>query len=219
MSKVLRGGRPPDPDATDAAGSGRARGVIPAAVFDAEREAERIIAHARTEAERLVAEAQAEADRLRAEASASGAREGREGASALLAAAEAARARLHAEAERDIAQLAVQIARKVVVGELALGDGPILRIVAQALASARLGRAVVVRIHPDDAAGLQASFPTLLAAAGRSEGIVLRPDPALGRGDCVVESELGTIDARLETQLGAIEQALVGASGRTGRTA
>lgn len=207
MSKVLRGGAPPKSDDTE-----RARAVIPGAVFDAEREAVRIVTEARAEVERLLGTARAEAEELRKTTMARAEAQGREAAAAVLVAAEAARARLQNDAEADIARLALQIARKVVAGELAQNDAAIGRIVAQALQSARLGRAVVVRIHPEDAPGLQERFPSLLAAAGRSEGLVLRPDPALARGDCVIESELGTIDARLETQLAAIERALVGAS-------
>lgn len=209
MSKVLRGERPPEEAATDIGGSGRGRAVIPGAVYDAEQQAQRVLADAQAEADRIVTSARAEASRVHDDAATAGMREGREAAVATLAAAEAARARLLAEAESDIARLAVAIARKVLVGELALGDAAILRIVSQALASARLGRAVVVRVHPDDATGLSAAYPALLAAAGRSEGLVLRPDPGLARGDCVVESEIGTIDARIDTQLSAIEHALV----------
>lgn len=211
MSKVLRGGAPPKVSGTEESAE-RARAVIPGAVFDAEREATRILTDARAEAAGLLEAAQAEAEALRSTAAARGEAEGRQAAVAILAAAEAARARLQGDAEADIARLALQIARKVVVGELSQSDAAIGRIVAQALQSARLGRAVVVRIHPDDAQGLQERFPVLLAAAGRSEGLVLRPDPSLGRGDCVVDSELGTIDARLDTQLEAIERALVGAT-------
>jgi len=209
MSKVLRGGAPPRPPEHEEV-SERARAVIPGAVFDAEREATRIVTDARAEAERILSAAKGEADELRRSAASRGEAEGREAAAAVLVAAEAARTRLETEAELDIARLALQIARKVVAGELTQSEAALGRIVAQALQSARLGRAVVVRIHPDAAPGLQERFPELLAAAGRSEGLVLRPDPALARGDCVVESELGTIDARLETQLAAIERALIG---------
>jgi flagellar biosynthesis/type III secretory pathway protein FliH len=33
-------------------------------------------------------------------------------------------------------------------------------------------------------------------------------DPALTRGGCVVDTELGTVDARLETRLDALARAL-----------
>jgi flagellar biosynthesis/type III secretory pathway protein FliH len=177
--------------------------VIPAAVYDAEREAERIVAEATSRAQELGA-------RARAEAESAGRRQGEIEGVAILARAHAARARLLTETEDDVARLALGIARKIVEAELALNGEAIARIVSSALQSARLGRAVVVRVHPDELASLEASRPTLSAAAGRSEGLVLRPDPSVGRGGCVVESELGTIDARLDTQLDAIERALLG---------
>jgi flagellar biosynthesis/type III secretory pathway protein FliH len=40
--------------------------------------------------------------------------------------------------------------------------------------------------------------------------VILRADPAILRGSCIIEIELGTVDARLPTQLDAIERALRG---------
>ncbi|MBI2897038.1 MAG: type III secretion system stator protein SctL [Deltaproteobacteria bacterium] len=212
MSKVIKGD-PADSTPTPTSPRGRAV-IIPSAVYDAEARAEQILAAARRHADEIVAQARAEWTRIREEAAEQGRSEGQEEAVGLLARAQGVRARLLADAEEDIARLAVQIARKILGAELALGPDAIGRIVSSALGSARLGRSIVVRAHPDDLHGLEASRPTLLAAAGRSEGLVLRADPSIGRGGCIVESELGTIDARLDTQLDAIERALSGSTER-----
>ena len=53
------------------------------------------------------------------------------------------------------------------------------------------------------------AFPGLLR--GAPEKVVqLRVDAQVGRGGCIVETELATIDARLNVQLDAIERALRG---------
>jgi type III secretion protein L len=40
------------------------------------------------------------------------------------------------------------------------------------------------------------------------------PDPKVASGGCIIESEVGTVDARLETQLRALEKALLGQTER-----
>jgi len=45
----------------------------------------------------------------------------------------------------------------------------------------------------------------------RYSGLRLRVDPGLKRGDCLVRSRFGLIDARQNTKLQSLEQALVGA--------
>jgi flagellar biosynthesis/type III secretory pathway protein FliH len=62
------------------------------------------------------------------------------------------------------------------------------------LAEARGARRVVLRAHPDDAS-LLAAATARFDPDGRVHSVV--PDPALGRGDFVLETEVGTVDARL----------------------
>mgnify|MGYP000969136534 CR=1 FL=1 len=79
------------------------------------------------------------------------------------------------------------------------------------MAGVRLTRwQVTIRCHPDDLAALERGRPRLLERATRAQVMQLRPDPNLARGHCVVDTELATIDARLSTQLDAIERALRG---------
>ena len=76
-------------------------------------------------------------------------------------------------------------------------------IVTAALDRARRARQVRVRLHPDDVAALAA-----LAASPFPPAVTLTPDATLSRGDCIVESDLGTIDARVSTKLDALSEAL-----------
>jgi flagellar biosynthesis/type III secretory pathway protein FliH len=60
-----------------------------------------------------------------------------------------------------------------------------------------------LRLQPDDAAAIAA-----LAESPIPASVALVPDDTLGRGDCIVESDLGTIDARVATKLEALRTAL-----------
>ena len=50
----------------------------------------------------------------------------------------------------------------------------------------------------------------MLERCARARALQFRTDDRVGRGGCVIETELATIDARLATQLEAIERALRG---------
>lgn len=165
---------------------------------------------ARLAAERIVAQAQAEADRIRAQAAAEGREKGLGAVTELLVGARAAASRARAEAAPELRVLAVRIAEKILGRALSLSPDVVVDVTAQALAAAGSARQVLVRCHPDDLAALERGKPRLLERVTRSQALALRGDAQVPRGGCIVETELGSIDARLSTQLEAIERALRG---------
>jgi flagellar biosynthesis/type III secretory pathway protein FliH len=86
---------------------------------------------------------------------------------------------------------------------VALGGEQVAAIVLSALDRQRRARSVRVRVRPSDADALAALEPSPLPP-----GATIVPDPSLAPGDCIVESELGTIDARVATKLEALRRAL-----------
>ena len=68
---------------------------------------------------------------------------------------------------------------------------------------------VRVRVHPDDAAAVTARRDALAGRAPRRvDAGASSPTTAVGRHGCVIETAVGRVDARLETQLAALERAL-----------
>lgn len=165
----------------------------------------------KAEAERILAEARHEAERLRSQATSEGRERGLGAVTELLTAARVASLRAQKQAEEDLRVLAVRIAEKILGRELALGPDAVVDIVATALLQAGAPRDVTLRVHPDDLKALERGRPRLLERCARTQVVHLRPDPAVSRGGCIVETELGTVDARLPIQLEAIERALRGA--------
>jgi flagellar biosynthesis/type III secretory pathway protein FliH len=179
---------------------------VEAVVYDADRRVREMVARAEDRARAVVAESEAARERILAEARAEGHRDGRALAAGALATAAAARERLLAAAEGEVASLAVAVARRVLGRELA-EPGAVVPIAAAALAEARARREVLLRVSPADAAELRAAEAPLAAILVRAP-LAVREDPSLARGDVVVETEAGRIDARVETQLGALARAL-----------
>jgi len=190
------------------AGSERVEKVT--SLYDARLEAERIVAEARAEAQRIVADAEAETERAHAIAVHEGRERGLAAVSELLVGARAVAARARQSAEGDLRALAVRIAEKILGRELELAPEVVVDVAREAIRLVGEPQAVTLRAHPDDVEALERGRPRLLERLRTSAALVIRADDRIGRGGCIVESELGVVDARLSTQLEAIERALRG---------
>lgn len=180
---------------------------IPAEVHEAARRVRETIAAAERRGRELVARAEAERAAVLAEAEVRGLSEGRARAGALLAAAAAARDRRLAEAEREVAELALEVARRVLGAELAHRPAAVVDLAARAVAAARERRDVTLRIHPDDAAVVSAAHGRLAALLARAP-LAIREDAAVPRGGAVVETEAGRADGSVDAQLSELARAL-----------
>ena len=179
---------------------------IEAAVFDADRRVREMVSRAEERARQIVGEAEEARERVLADARAAGVRDAEARAAATLALAAAARDRILADAETEVVDLAVAVARRVLARELAVPDA-VVALARAALAEARARRQVVLRVSAADAPGIRAAESPLAAILGRA-ALEVREDPSLARGDVVVETEAGRIDARVEAQLEIVVRAM-----------
>ncbi len=189
--------------------------VVPAEVLDARAQGDAILAEARRQAEMLVDEARAQAAAMRVEAQRAGMAAGRADAEAafttLLVEARADAARVHAAAIPAARTLSMRMAEKIVGRIVQLEPAVLGDIAAAALAAARARAGLVLlRVHPDDLATLEAARPVLAARLASAVELRVIADPSVGHAGCVVETPAGRLDARLETQLAALERAAFG---------
>ena len=108
------------------------------------------------------------------------------------------------ETERELALLATIIAQRVVGRELQLDPSLIetaVREAAAALPSAT--RELRVWVHPSD-------MDLLRELAAAEPHWRFGANPALSRGDCVLESARSRLDARVTTRLAAVVDAVLG---------
>jgi len=110
------------------------------------------------------------------------------------------RSRLRHEAEEDVVKLAMAIARRILNRELATDPGALLGLVRSALDKLDGRELHRVRLNPQDAPVVQQFLQTL----GTPRKIELFPDPALARGSAILESNHGSLDASIDTQLNEI---------------
>lgn len=189
---------------------------VPGALFDAQAEAHRIRSEARAEREQARSDARDEREATRRAAVEQGRAEGRDAAAAevleLLVAARREAATLRASASDEVVavatKLAVKMAEKIVGAAVEADPAHLARMAHAALTTSRVraGR-VVLRIHPDDHSALAPRLATLSAALPAAHVEVVK-DETVGRHGCVVDTPSGRVDARLHTQLAALERAL-----------
>lgn len=190
----------------------RSPAVVDRLEFEARERARAILVEAEAHAAQVRQAVEAERGEVLRAAAHAGLEEASARAAALLAEVGAVRARRLEALEDELAAIALDVARKVLGEALALRPELVLGLVRQALGAARARREVVLRIHPEDAPTVRAELPRLSGLLDHASGLVLREDSALARGGVVVETAAGRVDARVEAQLGLLEQALAGSA-------
>ncbi|MFH0903003.1 MAG: type III secretion system stator protein SctL [Pseudomonadota bacterium] len=216
MSRVLKGGADTAGSSLEAAPEAAGGRVIDRQVYDASVQAQHIIEKARQEASVLLERAGAVQEEARIAGYEAGREEGLASVTELLVQARQTTQRWLDDVESGIEQLAIAVAERILDRELSIRPEAVVDIVGAALAAARARGRIAVRVHPLDAAIVGAACPRLLEtnssldgdAARSFAGISVRGDPTIPRGGCCLETDLGTIDARLATQLERIERAL-----------
>ncbi len=106
----------------------------------------------------------------------------------------------------EIARLAVEIARKILVCKIAKGDYDIQAIVEEALKRAPTRQQIVIHLNPQDLPRCQQYQQE--NPEDPFAGLELAADPGIGPGECLVETPKGIVKSFIEEHLERIGEAL-----------
>lgn len=120
----------------------------------------------------------------------------------------AERADVGAQFEEQLVNLATQMAEKILVAELKVKPELLAGIVKNAFRSISDAKQVTLRVHPQDLELLRSKTEEFAAGLSSAASFNLRPDESLMPGDCMIDSDVGSLDARLATQLASLKQQL-----------
>jgi flagellar biosynthesis/type III secretory pathway protein FliH len=109
------------------------------------------------------------------------------------------RQRVTAEAEQDIIAVARLLAERILSEELTLQPERLVQLAHQVLREARGARTITIFAAPQDARYLSCEIEKL--ATNSNACVNVLADDNLGQGDLRIETDVGTIDGRIETQL------------------
>jgi flagellar biosynthesis/type III secretory pathway protein FliH len=115
------------------------------------------------------------------------------------------RATLLTQVEREVVRLAVQIAKKIIHREIQSDPDIIQTLVRVALSHVAEKSAVTVHLSPADYNYLLEQRAELAQSEGRD--ISLLADKSIERGGCLIQTECGDIDARIEEKFREVEHA------------
>ena len=101
----------------------------------------------------------------------------------------------------------VMTAIKKIIGEIDK-DELIVRIVKNALASARNQKQVTIRVAPEQVEVIKSKVNEIIAEFPAISFLEVTADSRLKPGGCIVESEIGIVDASIDIQLEAIYRSL-----------
>lgn len=132
-----------------------------------------------------------------------------EGWTQALEAFESRRERLLSEARVDVLRLALKIAEKVTRRAIEVDPESVVAQLDAALEHVLAPTRLVVRVNPEDADIAASALPQRTAKLQNAQHVELRSDDSLQRGDCVIETVGGEIDARIDTQIERIVNALL----------
>jgi type III secretion protein L len=102
---------------------------------------------------------------------------------------------------------------RTILGQMP-ADERMRRLVTRAIAQVEIPGSLSLHVHPDDAAAAAEAIEAL--PDGGSMAIRIVADAALPVGACRLQSEFGSVEAGLSSQLEAVTQALAGVAGARG---
>lgn len=117
------------------------------------------------------------------------------------------RHKLMESAEPEIVRLAVGIAERVLHQQIALDRGVVIEMAKVAIARLVEKESVTVRVNPGDLERMREHREEMLAS-GEIKNFRVVEDQRVDRGGVVVETDGGTIDARISTQVNEAKRVL-----------
>jgi type III secretion protein L len=176
---------------------------------EASLEAKQILTTAQEQAAQLLDDARREKETALAESTERGYAAGLNQWNDALADAWKKREDFITQHEAELVKLAVAIAKKIIGRSIELNPGTVLQTAKEVLRGVRSQRRVTIKVHPSDEDGLREQAGSLKMLGAEVGELVIVGNPSIEAGGCIVESDLGVIDAQIGTQLASIENALL----------
>jgi flagellar assembly protein FliH len=115
---------------------------------------------------------------------------------------------IYSSIETEMLELILSISRKVIHKEVATDKDAVLNTIKTAVGSVVSKEEIKIKVNPED---LELAKEIKMDITNLVEGvknITFEGDISVGRGGCIIETNYGSVDARIEEQMEAVEHAL-----------
>lgn len=117
--------------------------------------------------------------------------------------------------ENEVVELVLAIARKVVCREIKLDREVVACVAREALAKVEAPGRIKIKLNTSDLQFIDKTKYQLSDLIGNIDNVILEAEDRIERGGCVIETDLGEIDARIEKQLQVVEESFRSALGNS----
>lgn len=181
--------------------------IVKAEEFSKTLELQDMIQHIKDEEQKYRIKVASECEEIKEQAQREGFEEGLKQWADLLALLEAERAKVRDELEKILTPITLKAAKKIVGREIKLHSETIVDIVSNVLKTVAQHKKIVIYANSKDLEILEANRPNLKQLFESLESLSLRPQDDIETGGCIIETEGGIINARLENQWKILEEA------------
>ncbi|MEJ2163878.1 MAG: FliH/SctL family protein [Desulfobacterales bacterium] len=108
--------------------------------------------------------------------------------------------------EKDVVELALAIARKVVCREIEMDREVVLCVAREALARIEDPGQIRIKMSPEDLQFINENAGNPSDMLGNVDNVFLEAEENIQSGGCIIETNSGEIDARIENQIQAVEE-------------
>ncbi len=111
-------------------------------------------------------------------------------------------------ARGEVLKLAIKVAEQILKSEISLNQAVCVNIVAEAISKITDKDRVIIRINRLDADFVKMNRDRLMKQLGEVKNLVIQEDSRVEQGGCIIETDLGYIDATVATKLESLEHAV-----------
>ncbi|MBF0292760.1 MAG: hypothetical protein HQK86_11460 [Nitrospinae bacterium] len=178
------------------------------------------------EAEEIRAKALAEAGAIREKARQQGHKEGHaagyaeglkkaapvmDSFAALVRELTGAREKFYSNTENEMVELVINVAEMALGDQIEKNPGLIRHVIKSAVRKLQAREEMTIRVNPMDLAEAEKVRAEIIKEVEDIEKVSFKGDPLVSRGGCMLDTNMGSIDARVETQLEAMRESLLAA--------
>ncbi len=129
---------------------------------------------------------------------------------------DAIREETYQQIEKEVVDLALAIAKKIICREISIDPETVVCVAKEALAKIDDPGEIKIKMNPSDLQFINETKYQLSNLIADVNHVSFEAEENIQSGGCIIETELGEIDARIEKQLQAIEESFRSALEKTG---